>query len=101
MSKYPQVKIELVGQDGNAFSIMGRAAAAARRAGLSKEVIDAYRNEAMSGDYDNLLVTTMEWFDCDSDDSDVDPYSDEYEDDDYDDDEDEYDDDENELMLSV
>lgn len=67
MVKYPQVKVKLVGEDGNAFFIMGRAAGAARKAGLSKEVIAQYRAEAMSGDYDNLLVVTMEWFDCDGD----------------------------------
>lgn len=66
--KYPQVKIQLVGQDGNAFYIMGRAAQAARRAGLSAEQIKEYQTEAMSGDYDNLLQVTMKYFDCDGDD---------------------------------
>ena len=68
--KYPQVKVKLVGEDGNAFSIMGRVAQAARRAGLSKEEIAAYRVEAMSGNYDNLLHVTMKWFDCDGEEED-------------------------------
>ena len=57
--KYPQVKVELVGQDGNAFAIMGRVTKAMRLAGLSKEQIDEYRGEATNGDYDQLLQTTM------------------------------------------
>lgn len=70
MVKYPEVKVTLVGEDGNAFSIMGRAAKAARKAGLSQEQIKEYQADAMSGDYDNLLVVTMEYFDCDGEDED-------------------------------
>lgn len=55
---------------------MGRAAQAARKAGLSKEQIAEYQKEAMSGNYDNLLVTTMEWFDCDGEDEEGDSFSD-------------------------
>lgn len=60
--KYPNVEVELVGQDGNAFAILGAARKAAKRAGVSKEEIDAYLEEAMSGDYNHLLQTTMKWF---------------------------------------
>ena len=74
MVKYPEVSLELVGQDGNAFSILGRAQKAARRAGLSREVIEKFMAEATSGDYNHLLGTTMEWFSCDE--------SEEWEDDD-------------------
>lgn len=70
MVKHPEVKVKLVGEDGNAFFIMGRAARAARKAGLSQEQIKEYQAEAMSGDYDHLLTTTMEWFDCDGDEED-------------------------------
>lgn len=63
-SRYPDVRIALVGEDGNAFSILGRAMRAAREAGVPKEEIDAYLAEARSGDYDHLLRITMEWFDC-------------------------------------
>ena len=63
--KYPQVKVELVGQDGNAFSILGRCQKAARKAGLTPEQIDEWRKEAMSGDYDNLLRVCVEYFNVD------------------------------------
>jgi hypothetical protein len=53
------VVVKLVGEDGNAFSIMGRVTGEMRRAGVDKATIDAYLNEATSGDYDKLLQVTM------------------------------------------
>ena len=67
-TKYPDVQIRLVGEDGNAFSILARAAYAMRKAGVSKEEISEYNTEATSGDYDNLLRTTMSWVSCDAND---------------------------------
>lgn len=62
-AKYPDVHVQLSGTDGNAFSILGRVVAALRNAGVAKEEIDAFRNEAISGDYDNLLATCVKWVD--------------------------------------
>jgi hypothetical protein len=59
--KYPNVRVQLVGLDGNAFSIMGRTIEALRRAGVPKAETDQYQAEATSGDYDHLLQTTMSW----------------------------------------
>ena len=56
--KFPQVEVQLTQQDGNAFVIMGRVGMAMRRAGISSADIDAYRTEAMSGSYDNVLAVT-------------------------------------------
>ena len=53
--------VKLVGEDGNAFSIMGRVKKALRRAGADKEYIDKYLSEATAGDYDHLLVVSMEY----------------------------------------
>jgi hypothetical protein len=55
--------VELIGQDGNAFSIMGRVKQALIRAGADKEYIDGYLEEATAGDYDHLLVVTMRYVD--------------------------------------
>jgi hypothetical protein len=55
--KIPSVK--LVGEDGNAFYILGKVSEALRKAGADKEYIDQYLNKAMSGDYDHLLGVTM------------------------------------------
>jgi len=56
-------KLKLVGFDGNAFSILGRAKQVAQKAGWTKEEIDAFLKKAMSKDYDNLLRVCMEKFD--------------------------------------
>jgi hypothetical protein len=52
-----KVKLQLVGLDGNAFSILGAFSGAARRQGWTKEEIDAVTKDAMSKDYDHLLAT--------------------------------------------
>jgi hypothetical protein len=60
-TKYPDVVVELVGNDGNAFAIMGAVSKALRRHGVDKTEIDEYMQESMSGDYDNLLRTAFRW----------------------------------------
>jgi hypothetical protein len=59
--KYPDVTVQLSGQDGNAFAIMGRVQEALRKAGASVEERNAYYTEATEGDYDHLLQVTMRW----------------------------------------
>ena len=59
--RHPEVEVELVGHDGNALAILGRVTEAMRRAGVSNDEIDEYLAEAKSGDYDELLRTTMRW----------------------------------------
>lgn len=59
MPKKPTV--ELIGGDGNAFSILGKVIRALKKAGYDQSAIDDYRKEATSGDYDHLLETTMAW----------------------------------------
>lgn len=61
MAKYENIEVELTGEDGNAFAIMGRVSSALRRNGVSKSEIDEYVKESMSGDYDNLLRTAVKW----------------------------------------
>ena len=55
--------LKLVGQDGNAFAILGLAIRAAKQAGWTQQKIDEYKQKATSRDYDNLLRVTMEHFD--------------------------------------
>jgi len=52
---------DLIGVDGNAFAVIGFVQRKLREAGNSNEVIDAYRNAAMSGDYDHLLLVSMDY----------------------------------------
>lgn len=60
MAKY-DIDVELIGNDGNAFSIMGAVQKSLRRAGASREELDQYFAEATAGDYDELLATTSRW----------------------------------------
>ena len=55
-------KYDLVGVDGNAFSVMGYVAKALKREGL-RDKVDEMRKKAMSGDYNHLLVTCMDYLD--------------------------------------
>jgi len=55
--------VKLVGQNGNAFVIMGLCRRAAKRAGWAKEHIDAVMADMKSGDYDHLLQVAMREFD--------------------------------------
>lgn len=60
-SDWPRLK--LVGEDGNAFNVIGLAKRAATKAGWPKERIDALMAEMTAGDYNHLLATAMEHFD--------------------------------------
>ena len=59
--KYPEIEVQLTGQDGNAFTVMGITQKALRRAGVPKVEIDQYLEDAMSGDYDHVIQTAMAW----------------------------------------
>ena len=51
----------LIGEDGNAFGIMGRVKRALAREGADNDYINKYLQESMSGDYDHLLQTAMKY----------------------------------------
>jgi len=54
-------KVSLINQDGNAFNVLGIVSKALRDAGYSKDQIRNYTQEAMQGNYDNLINVTMKW----------------------------------------
>ena len=54
------VQVKLVGEDGNAFAIMGRVRRALIDAG-HHELAEEYMQEAVKGDYDHLLAVTLEY----------------------------------------
>jgi len=62
LPKHPDIIVKLVGEDGNAFAILGRCRQAMREADLPKDEVDEFFTEATSGDYDHLLQTCMRWF---------------------------------------
>lgn len=59
--KFPKAHLQLVGEDGNAFVILGRAGKALRQGGATEAEIAEFRKEAMSGNYDHVLQTVMSW----------------------------------------
>jgi hypothetical protein len=64
MAKY-SVAVNLAGEDGNAYAILGRVQKALTKAGVEKSERDLYFQEATAGDYDDLLRVTMDWVECD------------------------------------
>jgi hypothetical protein len=58
---FPHVKVSLVGKEGNAFSILGAVKKEMKKNQVPQEDIDNFFNEAMSGDYDNVLRTVMKY----------------------------------------
>lgn len=57
--------VQLTGQDGNAFAILGRCQRAARREDVPADEIEAFMADATSRDYDYLLQTVMRFFEVD------------------------------------
>jgi hypothetical protein len=51
--------IDLERQDGNAMFLIGAVRGALKRAGNDPEVLTAFSDEAMSGDYDHVLQTCI------------------------------------------
>lgn len=54
--------LKLIGKDGNAFKILGRAKLASQKAGWEESKWKVFLSEAKSGDYDKLLQTCMKYF---------------------------------------
>jgi len=54
-------KYNLVGIDGNAYSVMGYVQSAMREQGYTKAERDEYLRDAMSDDYNHLLCVSMDY----------------------------------------
>lgn len=59
--RYPNITVKLSDEDGNAFAILGRVTKAMKRAGLTEDQIKEYKDDATTGDYNHLLVTTINY----------------------------------------
>lgn len=55
--------VKLIGEDGNAFAILGKVQQALKRAGYDQAYVKKYIDEATSGDYNYLLAVTAEYVD--------------------------------------
>ncbi len=54
--------LKIIGEDGNAFAILGKAEKAMKDAGWDEKGIEKVMKEAMAGDYDHLLQTICKYF---------------------------------------
>lgn len=60
MKPLTNAKVKLVGEDGNAFAILGKVQKAIKRSD-KPELAGDFINEATSGDYNHLLRTCMKY----------------------------------------
>lgn len=61
-TKYPNVYVQLSGEDSNVGSIMGRVARALKNEGVPPEEINAFRIEVMESEsFNAALRTVMRW----------------------------------------
>lgn len=58
----PKPEVKLLGEDGNAYSIIGRCHQAAQKAGWTEEQWKKVQDEMTSGDYGHLLKTALTHF---------------------------------------
>ena len=54
------IKVKLIGEDGNAFFILDKVRQALIKNGR-KDLVEEFMKEAQSGNYDHLLATVMEY----------------------------------------
>ena len=59
--KYPDCEVQLLGENGNAFAILGSVNRALREHGVEPSECEEFLAEAKSADYDNLLRVCMKW----------------------------------------
>lgn len=57
----PKPEVVLTGVNGNALAIVAHVTQQMRRAGCSREHCKAFREEALSGNYDHVLITVFRW----------------------------------------
>ena len=61
--RYPKIKVQLSGKDGNAFVILALMRKGLRKGRVSEAKIEQFVKEAKGGNYDHLLQTCMKWVD--------------------------------------
>jgi hypothetical protein len=59
--RHPEITVQLTGENGNAFVLLGLVQRALRRAGVPAEEVKRFIEEATAGDYNALLRVCCEW----------------------------------------
>jgi len=60
MPKY-DIDVQLLGQDGNVFNLIGLVKKALRKHKVPQEEMDLFTEEVTSGDYSHALGVMMQW----------------------------------------
>ena len=68
------IAVKLVGEDGNAFAILGRCYQALVRV-RRRDLWEEFRKKATSGDYNHLLTTVCDYFVVDTDEDEDEEYN--------------------------
>lgn len=61
MPKYPDIHVQLTGNDRGVYGPLARCLDAMTRAGITILERDRFTAEATAGDYDHLLQVSVEW----------------------------------------
>lgn len=61
--KHPEIVVQLVGQDGNVFNLMGIVANALRKNGFGEEVQEFITDVTSSKSYHEALAVMIRWVD--------------------------------------
>ena len=61
--EYERPEVQLSGEDGNVFFIIGRVSKALKRAGVPEMATEYQEKATSSGCYDEVLALTMEYVD--------------------------------------
>ncbi len=60
--KYPEITVELIGQNGNIFNLIGICTHAMRRGGVNRDERDKFVDEVThAGSYVEALADIMRW----------------------------------------
>ncbi len=59
--KYPDIRLSSRRMDGNAFCVVAAVSRALRKGGASPDEIEGFCAEALSKDYDQVLLTAVRW----------------------------------------
>lgn len=62
MPKY-NIPVQLLGEDGNAMVLISKVRRALVKASVREDEVNKFMTEAMSGDYNKVIQTCMEWVD--------------------------------------
>ena len=59
--RYPHIRVKLVGEDGNPFSMIGRTTSAMRKNKVPNKDIEEFSEIATNGNYHHVIATIMRW----------------------------------------